>query len=373
MARRTIREHAFLGQLGATATAVGYHIPMRRLSAPLVAIAACIASNAPAQSSDVLLIPDSGPVLGKIWAFRASDGSLLTSQFVPPDARLTQPIQVVDSGRGTLLVTDEVAKSVFEYSPTGVYLGTLAAGLDGAFGICMKGGFAYVTSGFSNNLGGKIYKIGLDGSAPEVFSDWAGIGDPRGIAVYGAGFLVGNSTDDDLEVVGATGSVNPVPFFDSDGLSSLNFPQQLVDIGGGNWMAVGFSAPWGLYLFDSAGLNYGSYRSPEVFLSPRGAAILDSGEFLYTGGTRVDKFSIKNFVTVNIVNQTGSSFRWVTRYTPPPPCVGDINNDWTVNASDLAAVLGAWGTNTPVADLDQDGTVGASDLAIVLGAWGNCG
>ena len=346
---------------------------MRITFAMLVSAASLLAAPAFAQSQDLLLIPDSGPVLGKIWAFRASDGSLVSNQFVPPDARLVQPIQVIDSGRSTLLITDETLKVVYEYSPIGTYIRTVASGLDGAFGVCMKDGFAYVTSGFSNNLGGKIYKIGLDGQAPEVFSDWAGIGDPRGIIPYGTGFLVGNSTDDDLELVGSTGSVNPLPFFDSDGVSSINFPQQLVDLGGGNVMAVGFSAPWGLYLFDSGGLNYASYRAPEVFLSCRGGAILDSGEYLYTGGTRVDKFSTKNYVTVNIVNQTGGSFRWVTRYTPPPPCVADINPDWTVDALDLAAILGAWGTANAAADLDQDGTVGASDLAVVLSAWGPCG
>jgi hypothetical protein len=343
---------------------------IRHLQIPAALV--LVTASASAQSGDLLLIPDSGPTLGRVWALNASDGSLVSNSFIPGDARLTQPIQIVDSGSRTLLVTDEVARSVFEYSPNGTYLRTLASGLDGAFGICMHGGFAYVTSGFSNNLGGKIYRIALDGSAPVVFSDWAGIGDPRGIIPYAGGFLVGNSTDDDLELVGAGGTVNPMPFFNSDGISSINFPQQLVDLGAGNVMAVGFSAPWGLFLFDSTAINYASYRAPEVFLSPRGGAILDNGQFLYTGGTRIDRFSTKDYVNVNIVNQVGASFRWVTRYTPPAPCLGDINGDGAADASDLAVVLGAWGTADAAADLDDDGAVGGSDLAIVLGAWGPC-
>jgi hypothetical protein len=51
-------------------------------------------------------------------------------------------------------------------------------------------------------------------------------------------------------------------------------------------------------------------------------------------------------------------------------CTGDVNNDLTVDASDLAFVLGAWGTDS--VDLNGDGTTDATDLAIVLGAWGAC-
>jgi hypothetical protein len=51
-------------------------------------------------------------------------------------------------------------------------------------------------------------------------------------------------------------------------------------------------------------------------------------------------------------------------------CLGDLNSDESVDASDLAILLGAWGTNE--ADINDDGTTDASDLAIVLGAWGAC-
>jgi hypothetical protein len=51
-------------------------------------------------------------------------------------------------------------------------------------------------------------------------------------------------------------------------------------------------------------------------------------------------------------------------------CVGDFSGDGLVDASDLAVLLGAWGT--PGADLDSDGTTNAADLAVLLGAWGDC-
>jgi hypothetical protein len=49
---------------------------------------------------------------------------------------------------------------------------------------------------------------------------------------------------------------------------------------------------------------------------------------------------------------------------------GDVNCDGAVDASDLAAVLAAWGTNDPAADIDRSGLVDASDLSTVLANWG---
>ncbi len=54
-----------------------------------------------------------------------------------------------------------------------------------------------------------------------------------------------------------------------------------------------------------------------------------------------------------------------------PTCVGDINGDATVDASDLAVLLGNWG-GSGAGDVDGDGTVTAKDLASLLGAWGGC-
>ncbi len=46
----------------------------------------------------------------------------------------------------------------------------------------------------------------------------------------------------------------------------------------------------------------------------------------------------------------------------------DLNGDGSVNAADLAVLLGAWGSSGP-GDLNGDGVVNAADLASLLGAW----
>jgi 1,4-alpha-glucan branching enzyme len=55
---------------------------------------------------------------------------------------------------------------------------------------------------------------------------------------------------------------------------------------------------------------------------------------------------------------------------PPPPNPADVNGDGMVDGSDLAAVLGAWGTGAGPADVNGDGVVNAADLAALLAAWG---
>jgi hypothetical protein len=53
-----------------------------------------------------------------------------------------------------------------------------------------------------------------------------------------------------------------------------------------------------------------------------------------------------------------------------PACPSDLDANGTVDASDLAAVLAAWGGLD--GDLDGDGLTGAADLATLLAAWGPC-
>lgn len=51
-------------------------------------------------------------------------------------------------------------------------------------------------------------------------------------------------------------------------------------------------------------------------------------------------------------------------------CGIDLSGDGRVDASDIAQLLGAWGTDNPTADLDGSGAVNAADLATLLAAWG---
>jgi hypothetical protein len=53
-------------------------------------------------------------------------------------------------------------------------------------------------------------------------------------------------------------------------------------------------------------------------------------------------------------------------------CDGDLNANGSVDAADLAILLGAWNTRGAESDLDGSGAVDAADLGILLGQWGAC-
>lgn len=349
--------------------------PLARSVAAMLALlpAASGFARAGAGAGDVLLIPDT--TSDKVWAVSPLNGAVINSNYIPADGIMKQVIEIVVTPSSNLLMIDEQLKSVFEYSPYGNYRRTLASpadGVIGAYGGCVRDGFLYFTSGAGDlTTNGRIYKVSLAGGPVTVFSDWTGIGQPRGIVPYGDGFLVGNSSADNIEIVSATGAVEPIPFHDSDGGTGINFPQQMTFIGNGQLLVTGFSAPWGLYFYDQKGQQFARFGPEVVTTSPRGAYELDSGDFLFTGGTRIDRITLQGTAS-SIVNQLGTSFRWITRFTPPPPCTGDFNGNNAIDGSDLATVLAAWGSSDGAADVDGSGSVDASDLALILAAWGPC-
>lgn len=66
--------------------------------------------------------------------------------------------------------------------------------------------------------------------------------------------------------------------------------------------------------------------------------------------------------------QTGGDTDYLDNVVLPLGESADLNGDAHVNATDLAILLGAWGTSAP-GDLTCDGVVAADDLAVLLGAW----
>lgn len=73
----------------------------------------------------------------------------------------------------------------------------------------------------------------------------------------------------------------------------------------------------------------------------------------------------------NLAGATSGSVTVTLQVTVTGGNPADLNGDGSVNGSDLALLLNAWGSTGPnPADLDGDGIVGGGDLATLLNSWG---
>ena len=61
--------------------------------------------------------------------------------------------------------------------------------------------------------------------------------------------------------------------------------------------------------------------------------------------------------------------QWTLRRRFGPEFGADINRDGVVTATDLALLLGAWGSDNADADLDGNGVVESMDVAVLLAGW----
>jgi hypothetical protein len=92
----------------------------------------------------------------------------------------------------------------------------------------------------------------------------------------------------------------------------------------------------------------------------------NNGDGGHTGLSSNGWLTLRASDTANIIQCFARIYLGTTANT----CPADLNQSGAVDASDLATLLGAWGTSG--GDINGDGTTDASDLASLLGAWGAC-
>ncbi|ANM29547.1 hypothetical protein ABI59_08065 [Acidobacteria bacterium Mor1] len=316
-------------------------------------------------AADVLLIPDSSG--DKIWAFDPFDGSVLSDDYVPADGNMVQPINIVDSGRGTFLVSDENADAVLEYAITGEFLHVIAGpdqGLDALQGITVRDGAAYVGSRTARG----VYRVDLDTGAVELWAEE--VGTPRDIVFRDDDVLITNSDTEanggeNIEQYSLDGAFLAT-FHDSDGVTGIDFPQQLQLEADGNVIAAGFSTPRGLYSYDGFGNESAAFTN--IITSPRGIVRLGNGKLLYAGGTRVMVYDPATQTEETVINQSRTSFRYIERSSAPVPIFGDVNRDGSVDVLDLVTLIQSQGPcpgPACLSDLNEDGVVDEEDQRIM--------
>lgn len=171
-------------------------------------VASALAISAYGASQGVLLVPDwTGD---RVMAFSPFDGSVINLSLIVDPAgsggHLSSPRNAIDSGRGTILVSDQIGDGVYEYSYSGAYIRTVAGNgvgpaLDNVRGIAVKDGYLYITNADSGGgaPGKAIVKVEL--ANPNNNSVWASGGttwDPFDINFRATDVLVSDINGDHI-------------------------------------------------------------------------------------------------------------------------------------------------------------------------------
>lgn len=292
---------------------------MHRGRAISVLAAVAVAGGALAQG---LLVADSGN--DRVLLLSAFDGQIINPNFVPNTrqgggASFT-PINAIDSGRGTILVSDTLDDSVLEFSYGGAFLGKVvdaSDGIDQPRGITVKDGKLYVALA-AGPLANTIQRFNLDGTGQETFINLGPTRSPWDITFRANDILVTESESDDILRFNHSGAFDRV-WYDDNSVDGIDFPQQLTLGTSDNDVVVGgFSPPAGVYLLSgttTGGVN--DYFNPN--LAVRGAHRLGNGKVLYSGGTRLEVWDPATDSIQVILSGAGNSFQWIETTPVPEP------------------------------------------------------
>ncbi len=182
-----------------------------------------------------------------------------------------------------LWVSDQIFDSIFRYDLTGNYLGLIGnAGLDNIKGMEVVGNQVWVTNAGTNNGASGDSIVFIDIASTSITGSIATNGSLFDLVNYQGQVLASNIGNDSLEWYDLNGNLTGT-FHVSNGVNSIDFPQQLFASNNGNLLAAGFSAPSGIYQFDSLGNSLGIVAAQD--LGPRGVLELGNGQIIWTNGS----------------------------------------------------------------------------------------
>lgn len=246
----------------------------------LLAAAACAAS-----AQEYIMMPDS--TTDAIVLFDPFDGSLVNSSYfsLVPSGIASTPINAVQVGN-EIWVSDQLGDGIMRFDLFGAHQGNILGTMDNIRGFEVVGNTAYVgNAGTLNGAPGEavvtidVANLAISGSF-RVGDDASG--DPFDVLAFGGGLLINDIDSQDLEIHDLAG-VWQSTFHNSDGLSGIDFPEQMNFSNSGQSVFVaGFSPPDGIYEYDLAGNQINFY---DVGTGARGVWQLGNGNIMYSDGS----------------------------------------------------------------------------------------
>lgn len=276
--------------------------------------AGVVASATLAGPGGFLVVPDW--TADRVVALNPFDGSVINANLISGAGTLLSPKSAVDSGRGTIFVSDQLADTITEWRLDGGFVGTVVQGgaagqIDNLRGMTVRDNFMYVTVG-SGTFAGSVQRFDLNGGSQSTFATTGG--SPFDIFFYNDEALVSNSTTNLVDRFDMSG--NLLGSFNAPGMS---FPQQIQERANGNLIVATFSGAGasGIYEFDS---NYTLLNSFQLGLGLRGVYELGNGNLLFTNGSAIFTLDTATGQTTQVLS--GGNFQYIHLVIPAPGAAG---------------------------------------------------
>lgn len=270
---------------------------------------AAILCASSANAQQLLMVPES--TNDRVMLFNAFDGSLVNADFITEGVVgdvMSTPIEAQLVGN-EIWVTDQLGDVVNRFSADGSsFLGAISdPSLDNLRGFEVVGNTALVAG-----IDG-VHRIDVNTQAYLGLNEYRGA-DSSLFDIYNHNgtLLAANNDVEDIDIIDISGDLVQT-VIDSDGISSIDFPEQIAGLSNGNFMTAGFSPPSGIYEFSTEGDDFGIIAALDA--GPRGAFELGNGNIMYTNGSGVFVFDI---VTGGVSQVGEGSARFISPLVPAP-------------------------------------------------------
>ena len=177
-------------------------------------------------------------------------------------------------------------------------------------------------------------------------------GDPYDILAFDNGLLINDINTDadggeDIDRYDLDGNRLDA-FHESDGLTGIDFPQQMALRANGNLLVGGFSVPGGLYEYDPNGNQVDFYdgNSGIAFRGIRGVYELANGQILWTGGDGVVSTDLNTGIATDIFTINTPDLLPEAGYRPSARYIEQLSIPDAAKAPEPGMMLGLLGLAT---------------------------
>ncbi len=300
-----------------------------------------------------LMVPESSN--DAVMLFDAFDGSLINATFID----LTTaggvnspgtPIEAKQAPNGDIIISDQLADELFRWSGDGTtYLGESAAGLDNMRGFEIAYGSIWVSNSGTSNAGFDDSIVQLDLNLNLIMAHPLATEDPFDCTTYNLGgvdgLLISDIAGENVTFFDPANPATPTILHDSDGVTGVDFPEQVSIRSNGNILVAGFSSPSGIYEYDSTGAQVDFIDTSGLFGNGglRGVYELGNGNIMYTNGSGVHIYDPVSVTSTTVA--AGVSGRFISEYSGGgdpnvTPFCDPANNNSTGGPASLTGVTG---------------------------------